>query len=446
MGAAPTLAAAASLLFALSPYLFTRNVQHLGLSLFGLMPFAVLVWRRLAQPFAPRHRVAPWVALSALLGAQSVYYALYTVIGVGLVGVLQASRRRWREVRVAGLCVLATLAVVLALNADTFALWSREGRNPAAFARSPHDAVVAGLWPEQLVIPSPFHRFGLVREAVAPYARWVGGRGEYPSAYLGVVGAAALAAVVVIGARRSTRTRALGPTSRSAALVLAWVALALPVGGLAGFARLTGVALLRSNDRVSVILLAVALLWLAVKLTRRTARRPAWQRGALAAGVAALGLFEQVPLTDPDVDPGFFERTDAAVNGTKRLADELGERRVFVSPPSTFPEDPASPFGDPYRPLAPFVVSRGASFSAGGLHGRRGGDWPFEVARLPDDAFARALEEHGFTALITTGAACDASCAARLDAVMSALPNARRLQGGAEWSGWRWDARPRGAR
>ncbi len=450
LGAAPAPAVACGLLYALSPYLFTRNVQHLGLSFFGLVPLGVVAWRRLAQPLRKRHRVTGrLVALSALLGAQTIYYALYFVIGAGMAGVLQALRRNWRAAFVSALCIAAALAVVLALNADTFRLWASEGRNPNAFARSPHDAVVAGLWPEQLFLPSPFHRVPLMREAVAPYARWVGGRGEYPSAYLGLAGAVSLVWLVVEGARRFLRTRSLGPAARSAAVVLAWVAVALPVGLLAGWARLSGMALLRSNDRVSVVLSAVALLWLAVKLTRWTAKRPQWVRAAVAAGVAGLGLLEQVPLTDADVDPDFPAKLAETVAGTRRFVEGLEAqsaepRRVFVYPPSTFPEDPAPPFKDPYRPLAPFVVSTSASFSAGGVHGRRAGDWPSEVAKQGDDDFARELVAKGFSALITQEAACpEATCGGRLTGVIARLPNARRLDvEGAGWFGWVWDARP----
>lgn len=464
----PALAAASALLFAFSPYLFTRNIHHLGLTLYLAVPLAILIWRRLAQPRAPTGSArAVLVVGAAFMGAQMVYYAVYFLIGLAVIGVLQALARRAAVARWCALSAAVTTAVMLLGTQDTLVLAAREGRNPQAVVRDPRDAFHFGLWPEQLVIPSGAHRWGPVRSLVPHYATKFGSRGEYPSPYLGLFGALSLAALLAtfarrqlrrawgrsrisprpLGARWSSAAKALwqSPTSRSAGLVLFWVAMTLPWGVLALFGRLTGVAVLRSNNRISIVLLAVALLWLAHRLSRFTARRGGslapWLAGA---AVASLGLSEQMPYTDEELDPSHLGRLAQAVGGAREVAREL-ERdadspSLFVYPSQRFPEDLHPPFGDDYLPFQLSNASVRARWSFGGVAGRRSGDWPAEVAGLPAEDFAASLREAGFTGLVTHRAACDAAtCLPRLADVVSRFPGARAVEvPGCDWLGWTW--------
>lgn len=462
----PALAAASALLFAFSPYLFTRNIHHLGLTLYLAVPLALLLWRRLAQPSAPAGRTRAYLLLgAAFMGAQMVYYAVYFLIGLALIGALQALARRAAVARWCALSAAVTMAVMVLGTQDTLALAAREGRNPHAVVRDPRDAFHFGLWPEQLVIPSGAHRWAPVQRLVPLYSTRFGSRGEYPSPYLGLVGALSLAALLATFARRQLR-RALqpsqpqglaarvsatavalwqSPTSRSAGLVLFWVAMTLPWGVLALFGRLTGVAVLRSNNRISIVLLAVALLWLAHRLSRFTARRGGGLAPWLAgAAVASLGLFEQMPYTDEELDPNHLARLAQAAGGAREVARELerdaASPSLFVYPSQRFPEDLHPPFGDDYLPFQLSNASARARWSFGGVAGRRSGDWPAEVSVLPPDDFAAALRDAGFTGLVTHRAACDATtCLPRLADVVSHFPGARAIEvPGCDWLGWTW--------
>jgi len=164
--------------------------------------------------------------------------------------------------------------------------------------------------------------------------------------------------------------------------------------------------------------------------------------------VAGLGLLEQVPLTDADVDPSFPARLEATVAGTRRFVAQLepSGRRAPARlrlPAVELPGRSGAAFIDPLPAAGrPFVVSTRASFSAGGVRGRRGGTGREEAATLDDAGFAQALAANGFTALITQPVACpEADLRARLEAVVAKLPNARRLElEGGGWLGWAWDA------
>jgi hypothetical protein len=451
----PAIAAATALLFALSPYLFTRNQQHLALTLYLAVPIAILVWRRLAQARAPDGMERFFLLLaSAFLGTQTVYYAAYFVIGLVLVGALQV---RWRRPALAwwcGLSVAVTLMVLALGSLDTLWLVAREGFNRQAVLRGTNDATNFGLWPEQLFIPSDFHRWPLVRAAVSSYSTRFGLRGEYGSAYLGLVGAVALLALLFTFGRRLLLRGAWraqpwrSPTGRTAGLVLFWLALAMPWGVLAMVGRSTGFAVLRSNNRVSIVLLAVALLWLGHRLSRWSARRGSAAPWLVAGVVASLGLGEQVPLTEPDVDLTYRERTARTYASAgalvRRLEGTSQAPRIFVYPAQSFPEDPRPPFGDPYLPLELFVTSERAELSFGGVRGRPAGDWPVEAARMPEDALAQALRTRGFSGLVTHRAACDAqTCLPRLRGVLSQLPGVEAVEvSGSDWLAWTFNLSP----
>ncbi len=405
----PALAGAVALIYGLTPFLYTRNQNHFIVTLYLFLPVGVLVWRALAQPGRRLHRAA-LVAGSLVMGAQAVYFASYFVFGVVLCGAWQASKRRWRMVRWCAASAGLAVAVMFVMSLDTFALVARDGLNRSAVVRRAADATYNALWPEQLFIPSEFHRVAAVRELVAPYAARADSRGEYPSAYLGLAGCAALLALLATGARR---WRARGPALRNVGLVAFWLAMALPFGALAQVGRLTGTPLLRSNNRVSMVLLTVALLWLAHRLSRLTARKRGFS-WAVGAALAVLGVAEQVPLTEPDVDPQHRARVRDEWRATRELVARLEARpgpvRLFVWPPGEFPEDGHPPFGDPYLPFQLFVHSTRAEWSFGGIRGRRAGDWPREVAALGPAAFRDALRSQGFTGLVTRPGHCDAAC------------------------------------
>jgi phosphoglycerol transferase len=424
----PAFATAAALLFALSPYFFTRNLQHFALTWFALVPIQVLVWRQLSQRGAPPRFV---LFASAAMGFQVVYYLAYFILGCLAAAALQAWRKQWSAVRWAAACCGLALATAGLMNLDTVRLVARDGFNSSAVVRSPNEGRINGLWPEQLFIPSPFHRVGFIRDAVGPYASKAGSRGEYPSAYLGLAGTAALLWLIVRGRRWKTAS------GRTLGFVLFWLALTLPFGALALFGRVSGLALLRSNNRISIVLLAIALLFAAHHLTRRFARR-AW---IIAPVIAVLGLAEQIPLTDPDVDPQWLTRNATRWEANAAFARQLEETtrtpRVFIYPAGEFPEDRNPPFGDAYLPLELFVRSGRAQWSFGGVRGREAGEWPKRVAQLTEDQFAAELKSRGFTALATTPRACGGDCLERLSRVASALGSTRRLEvPGTEWVGW----------
>ena len=114
-------------------------------------------------------------------------------------------------------------------------------------------------------------------------------RGEVGSAYLGLLAIAGLAGLFVPLARGLLRGRRIPFTQGQGAVL--WILAFSVVGGANGILGSLGVVLLRGTNRYSIWIVAVALLHLVKRLSRRPTGRPL----ALAAGLAVVAVLDQVP-------------------------------------------------------------------------------------------------------------------------------------------------------
>jgi hypothetical protein len=422
---AQPLAFVLSLLFAFCPFYFTRNEQHFSLITFFVVPTSVWVLARLGRG----SRSLLVLTLSGFLGLQLVYFTAYHLVGVVLVALMR--RRRPGVVKTCGLSLVATLCGVVLGNADTVLLLKVDGPNPQAIRRPPSDATGFALWPEQLFIPSDAHRFESVRKSVEPYARRFGRRGEFASAYLGAAGIVGLLLLFVRAARRWRRP----PFEAAYAATL--VVLALPkIGVLALWAQLTGHALLRSNNRVSIVLLSLALLHLGRILSLRQRRMRSGAQALLLVALCAC-LYEQIPLSDFDTNPTFRVDRQRQLESLRAFTGALEQRgvsNVFVYPHGDFPEDSESPFGDGYLPLQLYLTSSTLRFSYGAVRGRPSSEWSRQTASLANEALKAELNARKFDALVTHQSACDAACMARLTEWFGAPLPANPGSGWVAWS------------
>jgi phosphoglycerol transferase len=423
-----------SLLFAFCPFYFTRNEQHISLTFFASVPLSIFVcaqlWRgRLTKATA---------GLSLLMGLQMVYFTAYHGFGLALAGLRSALGRPSREspkrksaMKLVGLAMLCTLAGAVLGNADTFRLRNQRGSNFHAIARQASDATGFALWPEQLVIPSEFHRVAWVREAASTYARRFGHRGEYPSAYLGVMGALGVAGLLSRGFRRLKRAWHF-----EWAMAMGLIVLALPVVGLlALWARFTGLIFLRSNNRVSIFLLCLGLLFLGRALSILTAR--ARIHSGIAMVALGLGLLEQLPLTDFEIDADHRQHTAeqvANVTAFTHSLEALGAKKVFLFPHLDFPESAENPFGEAYVPLQLYVTSSTLRLSYGAVKGRPESEWSKMVSALPDAELVSQLTGQQFDTLVSHVKACDAACQTRFTGLFGAPLTTPTKSGFLSWS------------
>jgi phosphoglycerol transferase len=321
-----------------------------------------------------------------------------------LIVVLQAVRGRWRAVQGGFLVMLAAMGVFLVVNADTLVGFWRFGGNPEAVQRSIADTVRFGLRPMELFIPSPLHRIPPLDQLGAMYRPQ--GTGEFPSPFLGFVGIVGFVALVAQGLRSLLFAEVRGMPSRFLvfSLWLMWLAVA---GGLLQFVQtLTGFTAFRSNNRVSILLLGMSLLFAGRGLDRLLRRRPAVVAWAVCAGLAVFGLWEQSPDVRKLGDiAGAHAQMAAKAKSDEHLVETMQRElpagaAVMQWPPMAFPEGGGVGGAPDYDYFRPYLYSRTLRFSYGAMKGRPEASHAYRTFQLPANEAIAQLNQEGFRAVM----------------------------------------------
>jgi hypothetical protein len=393
-------AAAVAVAFAASPFIWIRGLNHLALSLYWHIPLDVLVvgWCFRRHGLRLRSRQFAFALAVALATALfNVYYAAMFVQLLGLSALAQCARGAWRRAA-APLLLSAVLVGLFALESLGTLLYPLEhGKNVAAVYRTYADLERYALKPIELVLPAPGH--GLLRYGDLARGYWDNARGE-SSAYLGLVAMAGLGwAVGGPLAALVKRRRVFVPPVLGA---LAWILVFSVAGGVNGVLGSVGVMLFRGTNRYSIWLTALALLFLAGRLSRAS-----WNRRlpALAAPslLALLALADQTPglLLHPvnaasqglevEKDRAFAERIEATLPGRPM---------VFMLPVVDFPEGGAiRQMGDTEH-LRPYLFTSRVRYSFGTDKGRSREEWQRRVEALSSAKMADRLEGYGFSGIV----------------------------------------------
>lgn len=394
----------AGFLFGLSNYMFVRGVHHFSLTFAWMIPWNVLVsfWlaSRRGVPFgSKRFRIA---ALTTLATSWSFIYYSFFAAQLFALGALSGLFRNGRKAKVAPMLALAGIlgAGVLSVNLDTLVDLASHGLNRAAIARNPSDVEQYALKPINFFVSGHLHQFPFMREIWrrATVQTIVGG--EHPGAYLGWLGDLAL----LLTAFSAMRAIARGQADRSLgfAATATWLVVAHSVGGLNSVMGLADVRVFRSVNRVSVVVLAVVLLYAAWWVSRRWAKGNPRVRWAAAALVGAAGTFEQVPMTDDANEsiPGNRRIAEADRKLVAQMEDTLPPgSMVFELPAMDFPEVGPTYGVDGYEMFRPTYYAETLRFSHGDVKGRANSGWKFQVGSLPVPQMVAELKAKGFAAI-----------------------------------------------
>ncbi|TWX40280.1 hypothetical protein ES689_02095 [Frigoribacterium sp. ACAM 257] len=430
IGMSRILSVVLSVLFALAPYHFIRNENHLALSSYFTLPLAFWVVHLIAtgQPLWLRRagvrnpvlavltgRGAAVAASSALVVTGATYYGFFTVVFIALVGV--ASWWRLRDWRRLGGAVVAGLVVVLTavLNMLPDVLWSwRNGSDGGALVRTPVETEYYSLKLTQLLLPMPGHRVQLLSNLREYYDDYFPYRSETP--VLGAVAAAGFVLLVVVavstllGRRRPAAgsTPANAERFRTVRLMAGLALVAFLFGTLGGLSSLFSfvTSSLRGANRMSIVIALLSLAGLGLALDAAVARVVTWRphlhlaptTATLAVGAVLLagGTWDQ---TSAELVPDYSEldATWAARSSFfSQVQTEVGDgAQVLQLPYSDFPEASASTGHDfesglDYAEvLIPYLHTTTVRWSAGGIKGRTAAEWPaaaqdYDAASIAD--------------------------------------------------------------
>jgi hypothetical protein len=382
--------------FGLAPYAFSRFEHHLDLTFYWHVPLCLLVTRWLAVgngiAFGERRFVFALV-LAFITGLQNQYYTFMFVQLALLSGIVQWVRRGWRAVLPSAAICLSSLIGFLLLIFDNLLFLVRYGRNPEGLVRTFGLVELYALKLVDLCVPFPGHRFF---SGVADYyARIVFVRGELPmSGYLGLIG---IAGLIWLGADTFLKqTKRAEPMALEAGQTL-WIFLQASVGGLNALFALSGIYFFRATGRYSIFILALALIFLARRLSRATAGKDALTICA-ATTLIVIAIVDQTP---PVTTAQELSETAAAVDSDRQFTASIeahlpDHAMVFQLPQIDFPEAAQAAR---YTHFRPYLFSDRLRFSFGDVKGRHQDEWMRKLASMPADQGIELLKQKGFRAI-----------------------------------------------
>jgi hypothetical protein len=381
-----------ALAFGLAPFIFAQSPHHMQVAYVWPVAFFPLVWRWIATDSddGTQQQHFYWaIALSFLTGLHFIYYT-NVFCQITLLG---AAIRSWQThsllpLRRAFVIVAAAAMAIAIMNVDTWTYRAVFGPNTGAFVREYKWLEIYGLKIKDLIIPPIDHRsdlfsaFSIAHRQAAPLL-------DERASYLGLTGIAAL--LWLIGNTVKAFVNGRERQVPMEAWQVLWIVLAFSTGGFNAILGSFGITMFRATCRYSVVILAIALLYAAQRLT-------AWQHEA-EAGIDSAGkslsfkvaavllcgliLWDQVPRAPSAAQTAEITRqVDADREFTEKLEASLPKgAMVFQMPVMDYPESPAAGVSscDHFRP---YLFSKQLRFSFGSMKGREREKWQQQLQNL----------------------------------------------------------------
>jgi phosphoglycerol transferase len=421
---------AGALLFSYTYHTFHRGLPHFSFVFTWTVPLGLLAVWLVAQS-----RRLEWRSLGAVvcigvafgLGISTPYNLLFWGQLLLWALIVQWFGARRRANLVIGFTAgVVAVAAFLVTNAEVW-IHLEEPESLPLLSRNYGGTERYALKPMEMFIPPQFHRWDWLAFFGHRYSRWSEWRGEPYLPYLGIFGIVGLLWLVAVSVRRLMARQA--PPGQ--ALAAGWLLAYATVGGLTNVvAFFLGIQIFRATNRVAIFISALVLAFLVVRLSRLTANWPApWRIGA-ALAVAAIGLFDQLPMRWPaDV----YARMNADARSDLRLGRTLEAAlpkgaMIFQLPVMGFPEVvPPHRLAD-YEHFRLFLTTEDLRFSYGAAKFRSRSRWQRDLENVPVETLVRRLESYGFSALYINRKGYE-DRAEKLLQELETLGYTRRLQG-----------------
>lgn len=394
-------AAGLALVFATTSYGIRWGIT-LSFSQVFVLPPLVLLCARAARR-APAIRFGrPWKILAALLGfwlgLANPYLAFFAGFVAGGALLLGLARRVPAARRTPLLVFLGTLLACFLLGNAAYIAPRLGGATDAALQRSPGDFAAYALHPLEWLVPPADHRLPALARLGRAYLEARHGVGEFFYNYLGLLGLAGGALLLLRAGGQLARRR----WSRlDAGLGLLWIVLFAMPEGLNRWLGAAGLDVFRAGTRIGIYAHVWILLFLGGWLSRHVRRLPRVASLVLALALCGGAVWEQTPpLGDRLVAAINQVRWQGYTQLTTALESALPPRAaVFQLPVVPFPEAGRTENLADYEHFLPLLTSHTLQFSYGEVRGQPALAWDRHVGRLPAAEMIAALEQAGFAAL-----------------------------------------------
>ena len=381
----------AAILISFAPYHQSRAVGHLFLSSYYMVPFGVLLVILACASDAPlvgwrARRDVPVLLGCAALASTGAYYALFTVLLLGIVGLASAFGRRSLRPLKSAVFMSVAIVGVLAINLAPSLVWrATHSDNPSVAARWPIETELYGLKITAMLMPIPNHRVPPLAHVGAKYLKYT----PLPSEggqQIGLVAVAGLALLLASAIATLFRRRTDGVAetaqlpgvkgSRGAewealrGLVLGAILLST-VGGFSFLLSAGGLSELRGWNRMSIVIMTACIFAVAMALEHVRTRLSRGLFGVALAVIALVGVVDQVGVLPAD----FHTVAEQEFRSDRQFFHDVsrglgGAGAVLQLPYVSYPETPTVYGTGAFDPVAGFLHAPELRWSFGGMRGR----------------------------------------------------------------------------
>ena len=405
-------------LFAITPFVFYRNIGHLTLQQF-IVPAVAYLGIGLARgdvfgisesnrtserPNTPRRILLIRLAICVAIGLTYIYWAFFAciVIAIGcLIGLFRFGNQK-KIVLAALLYITIIGTAAVADKSGSLLYWYRNGYNRALQFKAPAGADIYGLRIRQMLTPISAHPFPLVRNVRAKIAAagFPDDANESRFAALGTIGAIGFVMLCCVAVGRP-RGRILGDARLRllSGFVIALVLIA-QVGGLGSLFNVFVVHEFRAYNRISPFIALFSLAAVAIAVDALLAGRKRYLHWLLGGCLLIFGAFDQIPVIELSMQPngrGLFYEDQFFIG---QLESRLpAGTMVFQLPHTVFPLDAGRERMRPFDQARAYLHSKTLRWSWGEMTGRNH-DWAKVTAELPLHEFIERIIFAGFGGLL----------------------------------------------
>jgi hypothetical protein len=431
VGVSRPTACVGGVLLAVLPEHFARSESHLFLATFFAVPAGgwLVLRTLLGQPLATRRPdVAGWrgwmswplaatVAACIAAGGSTLYYAVFTILLVGIAALLRGVSVRSPRAVLPGILLAAAVGVVLLVNISPALIYQEiHGHNPASATRQPVESEAYAMSLIQMVLPIQGHRIQAFAEAYQKH------QGTTPlvsegGQQIGLLFALSFFGLIALMAGRALAgARAVSERGTLAAAAAVGAGTAFLLGTFGGGSALIAYLVspqIRAWNRIVPFIAFFALVGLALAIDAARDRLGTVSRrrilaGALVVLVGVVGVLDQTSKTFLPAYAATFKTWQSDARFAADLDRLLpNDAMVFQLPFHEFPETTGTNQMADYDLFKGYVHNSHLRWSYGAMKGRSQ-DWGDEAAAEPLSFVVPAAMAEGFAGVyVDRGAYAD---------------------------------------
>jgi hypothetical protein len=404
-------------LFAISPFVFYRNISHWQLAQF-IVPAAAYLGIGLArrgvfrtaendrpseERRTPRRILLGRLAICVAIGLTYTYWAFFAciVIAVGcLIGLFRFGNKRILLVALLYMTVIGAASVVE--KSGSLLYWYRNGYNRALWFKIPVEADTYGLRIRQMLTPIHNHPIPLMRSVrdkiVAAFPK--DAANESLDAALGTIGVIGFVILICVAVGRPRGGILADARLRLLSGFVVALVLITEVGGFGSLFNVFVVHEFRAYNRISPFIALFSLAAVAMIVDSFLAGRKSYSYWLLGGCMLIFGAFDQIPIArfsnQPNEKRRFYE--DKFFIGQLESRLPAGTM-IFQLPHTDFPLGAGRERMLPYDQARAYLHSKTLRWSWGAMSGRNH-NWAQITAELPLHEFIERIIFAGFGGLL----------------------------------------------